>query len=585
MTMPWIEATIILFGGLMLIMAFGLPVAFAFLAINLVGAALFLGGENGLVQFNRNAVQSVTAFALTPIPFFVLMGEVLFHSGVAMKAIDAFALLIRRVPGRLSVIAIVAGTVFSAISGSTIATTALLGSLMLPTMLARGYHPKMAMGPIMGIGGVDMLIPPSALTVLLGSLAGISISGLLIGGIVPGLMLSALFIGYIIVCAHHQSGARAGRSAGGQACVLGALAAVPALCAAAALDLRSRGRRDVGGLGDADRSRGPGRRRHHHRGDLLSRADLRNLMKSLLGTVAISGIILFIIVGATTFSQVLSFSGVVNGIIGLITGQGLSPMTVLIGMILILLLLGCFVDQVSMMLITLPFFMPLVAKFNIDPIWFGMIFLICMQLGLLTPPFGLLLYTMKGVAPPSITMNQIYVAALPYVLFGLLVLLLIILFSADRDLAAQRARRMTTRTAKSSDLHLDDLLPYLMNRLMARMNQNLADDLRKRGFTFQDWRVLAVLAAHEGANLTELAEATVIPQPSVSRLAANLAKRGYVARENGKTRFAQRASVHHPEGPRRLRQDAAARGCRISRGDEGLQRRRNTTICAARCCA
>ena len=94
---------------------------------------------------------------------------------------------------------------------------------------------------------------------------------------------------------------------------------------------------------------------------------------------------------------------------------------------------------------------------------------------------------------------------------------------------------MTTRTAKSSDQHLDDLLPYLMNRVTARMNQNLADSLRKRGFTFQDWRVLAVLAAHEGTNLTELAEATVIPQPSVSRLASNLAKRGYVARENGKT--------------------------------------------------
>lgn len=94
---------------------------------------------------------------------------------------------------------------------------------------------------------------------------------------------------------------------------------------------------------------------------------------------------------------------------------------------------------------------------------------------------------------------------------------------------------MTSRTTKASDLHLDDMLPYLMNRLIARMNQNLADDLRESGFTFQDWRVLAVLAVHEGANLTELAEATVIPQPSVSRLAANLAKRGYVARENGKT--------------------------------------------------
>src|ERR687888_926947 len=196
--MNWIEGGVLLFGGLVAVMGLGLPVAFAFLALNVVGAIIFLGGEQGLVQLARNAVQSVTSFSLTPIPFFVLMGEVLFHTGVALKAIDAFALLIRRVPGRLSVIAIVAGTLFSAISGSTIATTALLGSLMLPTMLERGYHPRMAMGPIMGIGGVDMLIPPSALTVLLGSLAGISIAGLLIGGIVPGLILSMLFVGYIM---------------------------------------------------------------------------------------------------------------------------------------------------------------------------------------------------------------------------------------------------------------------------------------------------------------------------------------------------------------------------------------------------
>jgi len=426
--MPWIEATIILFGGLCVLMAFGLPVAFAFLAINLVGAALFLGGEMGLVQFTRNAVQSVTAFALTPIPFFVLMGEVLFQSGVAMKAIDAFALLIRRVPGRLSVIAIVAGTVFSAISGSTIATTALLGSLMLPTMLARGYHPNMAMGPIMGIGGVDMLIPPSALTVLLGSLAGISISGLLIGGILPGLILSALFVGYIMLRAViNPSLAPSDELEAIPAFwdrwrpfliyVLPLLSifglVVGAMAAGWATPTEAAALGAAGTIVAAICYRG---------------LTLRNLMQSLLGTVAISGIILFIIIGATTFSQVLSFSGVVNGIIGLITGQGLSPMTVLLGMIVILLLLGCFVDQVSMMLITLPFFMPLVSSLGFDPIWFGIIFLICMQLGLLTPPFGLLLYTMKGVAPPQITMNQIYGAALPYVLFGLLVLLLIVLF-------------------------------------------------------------------------------------------------------------------------------------------------------------
>ena len=138
-------------------------------------------------------------FSLTPIPLFVLMGEILFHTGLAIKVIDGVERLIKQVPGRLAVVAVVSGTVFSAISGSTIATTAMLGSLMLPVMLARGYHPTMATGPIMAIGAVDMLIPPSALTVLLGSLSGISISKLLIGGVVPGLILSVAFVAYIVV--------------------------------------------------------------------------------------------------------------------------------------------------------------------------------------------------------------------------------------------------------------------------------------------------------------------------------------------------------------------------------------------------
>jgi tripartite ATP-independent transporter DctM subunit len=426
--MGWLEASLILFGGLVALMGLGLPVAFAFLALNLIGALLFLGGEPGLPQLARNAVQSITSFSLTPIPFFVLMGEVLFHTGVALKAIDAISLLIRRVPGRLAVIVIVAGTVFSAISGSTIATTALLGTLMLPTMLDRGYEPRMAMGPIMGIGGVDMLIPPSALTVLLGSLAGISITGLLIGGIIPGLMLSALFLGYIIIRAKlNPRLAPMGPEVEGPeglarwtpflvhvlplvmvfAIVVGAMTrgwATPTEAAA---------------LGAT--------------GTIAAAAAYRNLtfsnlLKALVGTAAISGTILFIIIGATTFSQVLSFSGVINGIVGLVTNTGYPTIAVVLGMLLILLFLGCFVDQVSMMLITLPFFMPLVVAMGVDPIWFGILFLLCMQLGLLTPPFGLLLYTMKGVAPPTISMQQIYAAVVPYVLFGLAVIGLILLF-------------------------------------------------------------------------------------------------------------------------------------------------------------
>src|SRR5215216_7633688 len=197
--MSWQAAAWLMLGGSTALLFLGLPVAFSFLVINLVGAVLFLGGEPGLAQMARNSVVSVLNFSLTPIPLFILMGEVLFHTGLAVKVIDGVERLIRQVPGRLAVVAVVAGTIFSAISGSTIATTAMLGSLMLPVMLSRGYHPVLATGPIMAIGAVDMLIPPSALTVLLGSLSGISISKLLIGGVMPGLILSIAFVVWIIV--------------------------------------------------------------------------------------------------------------------------------------------------------------------------------------------------------------------------------------------------------------------------------------------------------------------------------------------------------------------------------------------------
>src|ERR1700733_1618021 len=192
-------ASLLLLGGSTVLLFIGMPVAFSFVAINLVGAVLFLGGDAGVHQLVRNSSAAVINFSLTPIPLFILMGEVLFHTGLAVKVIDGIERLIRNVPGRLAVVAVVAGTVFSAISGSTIATTAMLGSLMVPVMLARGYHPTLATGPVMAIGAVDMLIPPSALTVLLGSLSGISISKLLIGGVVPGLILSVAFVAYIVV--------------------------------------------------------------------------------------------------------------------------------------------------------------------------------------------------------------------------------------------------------------------------------------------------------------------------------------------------------------------------------------------------
>jgi tripartite ATP-independent transporter DctM subunit len=154
---------------------------------------------------------------------------------------------------------------------------------------------------------------------------------------------------------------------------------------------------------------------------------LQALTKALRGTAAISGMILFIILGATTFSQILSFSGASEGIVSTILGKGLSTFAVVAGMMALLIFLGVFVDQVSMMLITLPVFMPLVQRLAIDPIWFGVLFLICMQLGLLLPPHGLLLMTMKGVAPPEVTMLHIFQAVVPYIAMSIALLALILM--------------------------------------------------------------------------------------------------------------------------------------------------------------
>ena len=422
--MSWGAAAWLMLGGSTVLLFLGLPVAFSFLVINLVGAYLWLGGEPGLAQLARNSVSSVMSFALTPIPLFVLMGEVLFHTGLAVKVIDGIERLIRQVPGRLAVVAVVAGTVFSAISGSTIATTAMLGSLMVPVMLARGYHPTLATGPVMAIGAVDMLIPPSALTVLLGSLSGISISKLLIGGVVPGMLLSVAFIAYIIVRVK-MNPALAPNSAiteyRGFERFKPFLMYVLPLVSIFGVVVGAM----VAGWGTPTESAAVGAF-----ATVLFAMAYRSLtpsimMQSLKGTIAISAMILFIIVGATTFAQILSFSGASNGMAQAITGTGLPPWAVIAGMMLILIFLGIFVDQVSMMMITLPIFMPVVQALNIDLVWFGVMFLICMQLGLLLPPHGLLLMTMKGVAPPQVSMLHIFQAVVPYVVMSIILLALV----------------------------------------------------------------------------------------------------------------------------------------------------------------
>ncbi len=427
--MSWQIASWLLFGGSTALMLLGLPVAFSFMAINIIGAILFLGGEPGLVQLTRNSVVSVASFSLTPIPMFVLMGEVLFHTGLAVKVIDAVERLITKVPGRLAIVAVVAGTIFSAISGSTIAVTAMLGSLLVPLMIKRGYHPIMATGPIIAVGALDMLMPVSALAVLLGSLSGISIPRLLMGGFVPGMILKAAFIVYIVVRVKlDPSLAPSTQLAAYQGWeklkplvkyVIPILLIFVVVVASMSL-----------GFGTPTESAAVGALATVVLALAYGALTRENLLTALRGTTAISGMILFVIVGATTFSQILSFSGASNGIVLLIVGHGLTKNVIIADMMAILIFLGIFVDQVSMMLITLPIFMPVAQKLGIDLVWFGVMYLICMQLGLMLPPHGLLLMTMKGVAPPQIRMSHIFRSVAPYIMLSLVLLALVFFLPA-----------------------------------------------------------------------------------------------------------------------------------------------------------
>ena len=427
--MEWYFALGMLLGMLILFMATGLPVAFSFFAVNLVGAVVFLGGEAGLMQLVRNAVWSVTTFSLAPIPLFILMGEIMFHTGMAFRAIDAVDRLIARVPGRLSLVAVTGGTIFSTLSGSTMANVAMLGSSLLPEMQRRGYHPSMAMGPILGTGGIAMLIPPSALAVLLASLAQMPVAELLIAGIVPGLLIALLFFAYIVVrCRLNPDLAppyEPEELAPGERLKPFLIYVVPlmtlfvlvvgSILAGWATPTESAALGAVGAVIAAVAYR------------CLTRRALRT---ALIEAAKVTGMALFIICASVTFAQILAFSGAVDGLLEVTIELDFSPITLLVLMLLILLALGAFIDQLSMMLITLPFFMPLAQHAGFDLVWYGVLLLVVLEVSLTTPPFGLLLFVMKGVAPPQITLRQIYVAAGPFIALELLVLILVVVYPA-----------------------------------------------------------------------------------------------------------------------------------------------------------
>jgi tripartite ATP-independent transporter DctM subunit len=422
--LAWYQVLAFLIGMLLAFMAIGMPVVFAFLAANLIGAWIFMGGEIGVMQLVRNAADSVQSFALLPIPLFIFMGEIMFHTGVAGRAIDAIDRLIARVPGRLSLVAIAGGTIFSSLSGSTIANTAMLSSTLLPEMYKRGYHSSIAVGPIVAVGGLAMLIPPSALAVLLGSVARIPIGELLVASIIPALILATLFFGYVLIrCWHNPQIAPPYDVAqlGWRERIVPFVKYVLPLMSIFIVVVGSI----VGGIATPTESAALGAAAALAAAAGYRRLRWKSFVVSVRETLRFTVMTLFIIAGSITFSQIMAFTQASDGLSGLVSGAGLSPLMVLLGMLGILLFLGCFMDQVSMMMITAPLFMPLAEQFGFDIVWFGVLMLMILEISLATPPFGLLLFVAKGAAPDT-TMREIIISVAPFIGLALAVVVLLI---------------------------------------------------------------------------------------------------------------------------------------------------------------
>ena len=425
--MEWYVIISLLFGGMVFFLLTGIPIAFAFLITNMIAACIFLGGVPGLIGVVTGAFTSITTFTLLPVPFFILMGEFIFHTGLGLDAVNVLDKWLGKLKGRLSVLAIIMGVIIGALSGSTIATCALLGTILLPEMLKRGYSKSMSLGPLMGVGTVDALIPPNALTVVLASLANIDVGQLLIAGILPGILMSGFYFIFVVTWCNifpHEA----------------PMYDVPKV------PLKEKVRVTVVyllplgfiifmvigliflGVATPTEAAATGTLASFILAICYRRLTWEIFKKSVMGTVKVTAMIFMIIIVSSTYGEILAFTGAASGMTGFITNLPVPHIAIVIGMLIVVLIMGCFMETVAIMMITIPIYMPVVNAFHYNTVWFGVMMLIALEAGLITPPFGVTLFVMKGVAPPEVTMADIWRAVTPYVIIALLTIVTVMAF-------------------------------------------------------------------------------------------------------------------------------------------------------------
>jgi len=424
--MEWYFVLAFFIFGLIFFLLLGFPIAFSFLAIDLLGIIIFMG-TGGLKQVTLQIFSSLSTFTLAPIPMFILMGEIMFQSKLANDTIDVIDKWLGRLPGRLSLLAAAGGTIFSALSGSSIANTAMLGTALLPEMKNRGYKTSMAVGPIIGVGGLAMLIPPSSLVVVLASIAHISVGKLLLAGAIPGLLMGALYTTYIIVRCWLDPSLAPRYDVSKVSLASKIIGTIKYALPLAFIIFMVLGLMLLG-LATPTEAAASGAVATLAVTFAYGRLNWKMIKASLTGTLEITIMVFMIIAASKTFSSILAFTGATQGLLEVIQGLKVHPLLILMGMQVSIFILGMFMETISIMMISLPIFMPIVHMLGFDPVWFGIIMLINFEMGMTTPPFGMMLFVMKGVASEDISIKDICYAALPFIGCDMVAMVMIILW-------------------------------------------------------------------------------------------------------------------------------------------------------------
>lgn len=409
---------------LIITLASGLPVAFS-LAFVATVTFLFVWGSQALSLLGSASYAAVTSFILVAVPLFLLIGENLIHSGITQNAYDMMYKWLGKLPGGLAITTVMTAAIFGAISGFAPAVCTIMGKVALPEMLKRGYDRKLSAGCILGGASLDILIPPSSLMVILGFLAGVSIGKLFFSGLVIGIMITFMFIAYIYIRAVVQPDwtPRISYTPSWREKV-GTLKYALPLGAIIFLILGTI----FFGLATPTESAALGFWATVLLALFYGKLKWKTMKGTLSMTAQYTAMLFMIVIGATLFSRGVAFIGITKALASWIESMQFSPWMVMIAMQLLVLIMGFFIDAASITFLVIPFFMPIVNLTHLDPLWFASIMMINLELGSITPPFGLNLFVLKGVAPPEISMGDIIRGGLPFMLMHLLAMGLVMVF-------------------------------------------------------------------------------------------------------------------------------------------------------------